>query len=389
MRRTAFRWLAYSAVFACALASPAMPKGVGGSVKGATVWVPDYYGGYLLIDDFNAKGKLSSKKLSLSSHACNPNAVTVQKGQIYIVCNGDFGGLDQVLVYDATSLSYVKTIAGIDANGADYFSGGSLVGIVFDTKGNLWTSAYNANALLRVPKANLGKSNPLIDREVIDSPDSPAGLALDNDKSFWIVGQYAGGIVLNFTDDVLNQPGSFLKGNPLNPSPRYCISNAADGCQQMSGLFNNPEGVAVFDGSVWVSNNGGNAPAATIIRLDQKGGQLSATTYGGKVNAPFACPGGMFSATGPTGTQTLWVNDEGRDVAHTDCGATAGDQSASAGLVMEFLSDDLSDPSAPNQREIQKLEENENQQSRIRWDFCSATLTYRLKIGSARISGYR
>jgi len=49
----------------------------------------------------------------------------------------------------------------------------------------------------------------------------------------------------------------------------------------------------------------------------------------------------MFSATGPTGTQTLWINDEGRDVANTDCGATAKDQSDKAGLVMEFLASGL------------------------------------------------
>jgi len=323
-------------------ALPVAAKGVGGAPDGATVWVPDYYGGYVLIDDFDNKGTLTSTKLSFAGHPCNPNSVAVQSGEIYIVCNGDFGNADQILIYDENSGSYVKTITGVDANGASYFSGASLVGILFDAHGNLWTTAYSNNTLLRVPAANLTKSNPLIDREVIDSPDTPAGLALDSDNSFWVVGQYQGGIVLNFTDDVLNQSGSFLKGNPLNPSPRYCISNSASGCQNVSGLFNNPEGVAVFDGSAWVSNNGGNAPAATIVRLDPKGGQLNATTFGGTVNAPFACPGGLFAAKGPTGTQTLWVNDEGRNVKHTDCGASSGDQSASAGLVMEFVKSGLS-----------------------------------------------
>ncbi|MEI9929579.1 MAG: hypothetical protein WDM89_03155 [Rhizomicrobium sp.] len=330
------------ACLAASLAAlPAASKGVGGAGDGATVWVPDYYGGYVLIDNFDSKGKLTSKKLSLSGHTCNPNSVAVQSGQLYIVCNGDFGNADQILVYDATALSYVKTITGVDANGASYFGGASLVGIMFDSHGNLWTTAYNANTLLRVPKANLGQSNPLIDREVIDSPDTPAGLTIDSDKSFWIVGQYQGGIVLNFTDDVLNQSGSFLQGNPLNPSPRYCISNNASGCQQVAGLFDNPEGVAVFNKSVWVSNNGGNAPTATIVQLSVKGGQINGATYGGTLNAPFACPGGMFTATGPKGTQTLWINDEGRDVAHTDCGASSSDQSASAGLVMEFLKSGL------------------------------------------------
>jgi hypothetical protein len=343
MRQTVFRMIISLAIWQCVAALPVAAKGVGGSVNGATVWVPDYYGSDVLIDVFDAGGNLTTSKIQLSAHSCNPNAVTVQNGQVYIVCNSGFGGADQILVYDATSLAYVKTITGVDKNGAKYFAGSSLIGIVFDAKGNLWVSGYGNDTLLRIPKANLGQANPLIDREVVHSPDEPAGLALDRDKSLWVVGQFGGGIVLNFTNDVLNQKGSFLKGNPLNPTPRYCISDSADGCQQSGGLFNNPEGVAVFGGSVWVSNNGGNAPAAAIVRLDKNGGQLDAATFGGKVNDPFACPGGMFAAIGPTGTSTLWINDEGRDVAHTDCGASAGDQSASAGLVMEFLKTGLSD----------------------------------------------
>jgi hypothetical protein len=314
---------------------------VGGSVNGATVWVPDYYGRYILVDTFASDGGLTTNTVPLADKLCNPNAVVVQGGSLYIVCNSGFGGIDQILVYNASTLGYVKTITGTDADGADYFTGSSLVGIAFDADGNLWTTGYSSNTLLRVPEANLASANPHIDREVIDSPDAPAGLTLDSDKSMWIVGQYDGGVVLNFTNSVLNQPGKFLKGNPLNPTPRLCISNSVPGCQQEGGLFDNPEGVAVFNGSVWISNNGGNAPAATIVRLKKQKGQLDPSTYGSKVNAPFACPGGMFSATGPTGTQTLWVNDEGRNVANTDCGSSAADQSAIAGLVMEFLASGL------------------------------------------------
>ena len=313
------------------------PKGVGGSSNGATVWVPDYYGQYVLVDTFDSSGNLTTITIPVADKSCSPNALTVQSGFLYVVCNSDFGGADQILVYDATSLAYVKAITGKDDNGADYFTGSSLVGILFDAKGNLWTSGYASNTLLRVPPANLGNADPHIDREVIHSPDSPAGLALDHDKSVWVVGQYGGGIVVNFTNTVLNQPGTFLIDNPLDPTPRYCISNDVSGCQQVSGLFDNPEGAAVFHGSVWVSNNGGNAPAATLVRLTVNNGQLDSVTYGGTVNHPFACPGGLFAATGPTGTPTLWVNDEGRNVANTDCGSTGNDQSATAGLVMEFL----------------------------------------------------
>jgi streptogramin lyase len=179
------------------------PKGVGGSVNGAVVWVPDYYARYVLIDTFDADGNLSTAKIPVADKACNPNALTVAAGSLYVVCNSDFGGSDQILVYDAKSLSYVKTIGGTDANGADYFTGSSLTGILFDAKGNLWTTGYASNTLLRVPKPNLGEADPHIDREVIDSPDSPAGLALDSDKSVWVVGQYQGGIVVNFTNAVL------------------------------------------------------------------------------------------------------------------------------------------------------------------------------------------
>jgi hypothetical protein len=320
---------------------------VGGSVDGAVVWVPDYYGQYVLIDTFDAKGDLATATIPLADKSCNPNALSVQGGSRYVVCNSDFGGVDQILVYDAASHDYRKTITGVDANGADYFTGSSLTAVLFDAKGNLWTTGYASDTLLRVPSANLGQPNPLIDREVIHSPDSPAGLALDRDKSIWVVGQYEGGIVANFTNAVLNQKGSFLKNNPLNPAPRYCISNSIAGCQQQSGLFDNPEGVAVFHGAVWVSNNGGDAPAATIVRLAVTGGQLAAATYGGALNQPFACPGGLFSATGPTGVETLWINDEGRDVPNTDCGSSSADQSATAGLVMEFLRSGLKNQAAP------------------------------------------
>jgi len=314
---------------------------VGGAVNHAAVWVPDYFGlGVKIYNfDYTAKpAKFTTTSLDLSGKSCNPNALAIQGKFLYIVCNGDFGHLDQILVYKAKTLAYAKTITGIDAHGTPYFAGASLIGILFDAHGNLWTSGYNFNTLLRIPAANLSQPNPRVDREVIDSPDSPAGLALDGDNSIWVVGQFQGGIVLNFTDDILNQAGSFLAGNPLNPTPRSCISNDAFGCQQQQGLFNNPEGVAVFQNQVWVSNNGGNAPAATLVRLTKKAGdQLQPLTYGGTVDQPFACPGGLFTAIGPGDTPTLWVNDEGFGVHDTDCGASGADQGAKLGRVMEFL----------------------------------------------------
>jgi hypothetical protein len=205
-------------------------------------------------------------------------------------------------------------------------------------------SAYQTNELLRISSGRLATTSPRIDRVVIESPDPPAGLALDTDGSLWVVGQFDGGIAVNFTDAVINQPGSFLGANPLNPAPRYCISNAPPRCQQTAGLFNNPEGVAVFQGSVWVSNNGGNAPAATLVRLLEHPATmtLSSSIFGGTVGQPLSCPGGMFAAGVPgTAPNTLWVNDEGYGVANTDCGSSAADQGDELGRVLQFLPGDL------------------------------------------------
>ncbi len=239
--------------------------------------------------------------------------------ELYIVCNSDWGGPDVVVGYNTSTHQY-KEITGIATDGHNYFSDSHLVGILFDSHNNLWVSGVQKNDLLRVPSAELATSSPKIDRQVINSPNSPVGLAIDSDNSIWVVGQYGGGIVVNFPDTVLNGPGTYLGSTALNPSPKFCISNGASGCQQKSSLFNNPEGVAVFDGSIWVSNNGGGAPASTIVRLEkEQKNQLSATKYGGVTNKPFACPGGMFAVAAPSGGKaSLWVNDEGFDVPNTD-----------------------------------------------------------------------
>jgi len=330
---------------------------VGGSKNHVTVWVPQYYGGRVYVSTFDYTvnpATFTQKSLYVGSRHCNPNSVVVQNGALYVVCNSDFGGRDVVLVYDAASLKYLKAISGVASDSKNYFTGGSLIGAVFDTHGNLWVSAYNGNDLLRIPAGRLSSSSPHIDRQVVDSPDSPAGMAIDpSNGSMWVVGQYAGGIVLNFSDATLNQAGTFLGATALNPSPDYCISNSAGpGCQNVPGLFNAPEGVAIFDGSIWVSNNGGNAPTGTIVSLDLgAGNQLVGSTYGTTVGSPFSCPGGMFAAHVGGRTATLWVNDEGYGIAGTDCGSSGADQGDQLGRVLEFLPQDLrSHQAAPTPR---------------------------------------
>lgn len=342
-------WLAVFLMIVIAGLSPvpANAAPIGGAKNHVTVWVPQYYGGRVYVSTFDytvTPAKFTQKSLYVASRHCNPNSVVVQNGTLYVVCNSDFGGRDMVLVYDAASLKYLKTITGVASDGKNYFTGGSLIGAVFDAHGNLWISAYNGNDLLRIPAGRLSSNLPHVDRQVIDSPDSPAGMAIDpSNGSMWVVGQYAGGIVLNFPDATLNQAGTFLGASALNPSPAYCISNAAGaGCQNVPDLFNAPEGIAVFDGSIWVSNNGGNAPTGTIVSLAPKaGGQLASATFGGTVGDPFSCPGGMFAAGVAGRTPTLWINDEGYGIAGTDCGSSAADQGDQLGRVLEFLPQDL------------------------------------------------
>ena len=341
-------WLAggIAVAFGLTAQAPAAVK-VGGAANHARIWIPEYYGGVVYADTFDytvTPAKLTRKAISVKARHCNPNSVTVAGANLYVVCNSDFGGKDQVLVYNASTYAFIRTISGIGTDGQNYFTGSSLIGSVFDTHGNLWLSGYNSNDLLRIPAAQLAKTAPRVDRQVVDSPDSPAGLAIDpSDGSFWVVGQFAGGIVLNFPDSTLNQAGTFLGATALNPSPSHCISDSAGaGCQNVANLFDAPEGVAVFDGGIWVSNNGGNAPTGTIVELKKLAGvSLSHTVFGGTVGEPFSCPGGMFSASMTGGTPTLWVNDEGYGIAGTDCGSSAADQGDQLGRVLEFLPNDL------------------------------------------------
>jgi hypothetical protein len=309
------------------------------------IWAPDYYGGFVYYHQLNyatTSPAYSVTRINVSTQSCNPNSLAISGGFLYVVCSSGNGGEDQILVYNATTRSYVKTITGRGTDNNNYFTGSSLIAVLFDVHGNLWVSGYKSNDLLRIPKSQLSSKTPLVDRQVVDSPDSPAGLALDTDKSIWVVGQYDNGIVLNFADSVLNQPGTFLGATALNPTPAYCVSNDIAGCQPV-GLFNSPEGVAVLTGHVYVSNNGGNAPAASLVELTKipGGTTLSTTVIGGVVGAPFSCPGGVFAIKLPNGVNSLWVNDEGYHVANTDCGAGPADQGNSVGRVLEFTSTGL------------------------------------------------
>jgi hypothetical protein len=58
-------------------------------VNGAVVYVPDYYGRYVLVDTFDSKSKLATATILVDSNSCNPNALTVQGAPLYVVCNSE------------------------------------------------------------------------------------------------------------------------------------------------------------------------------------------------------------------------------------------------------------------------------------------------------------
>lgn len=339
------RLVARLSIFLLCLTCSAAMAGLPGGVHHQTIWVPDFYGKKVyrhLIDQTAAPATLTTKTIDVAARKCNPNSVAVRASLLYVVCNSDWGGLDQILVYDAVRLTFVKKVSGAGSDGYAYFAGAGLVAIAFDRHGHLWVTGYNKNALYRIPASRLAAAVPTVDRQVIDSPGSPAGLTVASDGSFWVVGQYSGGILLQFPDAVLNVAGTFDHTHPLNPNPTACLSNNVGGCQAVAGLFVAPEGVAVFGGAVWVSDNGGNAPGKRLVRAAPKGdGTFTTAVYGGTAAKPFSCPGGLFAPTLAGATAQLWVNDEAYGKTATTCGATAGSQGSKVGRVLAFQSADL------------------------------------------------
>lgn len=287
-------------------------------LKLSQVYSLDYVGRQLLVST-----TLQTKTVSLGN--CNPNSVAVNQNLIYVVCNSDWGNPDAVQVYNQ-KYQLLKTIRSSEFN--------SLVAIAFDAANNAWISSINNHSIVKLSAASLASANPTVSQKLEHSPDSPIGLAFDTDGSLWVSSVYAGGLVLNIAaQDLASSQYS------LDVSPRYCISNAAAGCQTVAGLFDVPEGIAVWNNAVWVANNGGNHPAHQLVRLTVSGNQLSSRVYGQAVAQPFYCPGGLFATP-----DALWLNDQGFGKANTSCGATAEDQAGQTGAILRLTTQTLNTP---------------------------------------------
>jgi hypothetical protein len=300
---------------------------------------PDYVGGKVTIIQTGPR----TGSFSVLTPNCNPNSVVIGGWKLYVACNRDYGKSDFIGVYDFVELSglrpldletaFEKTIDSPEFDG--------IVAIKFDSESNLWVSSYNNDQIIRFPKASLDSSNPKPDRKLVHSPDKPAGINFDpQNGSLWVVGQYSNGIVLNISKAELNKSGPIVAGmTTIDATPSYCISNDAAGCQQQAGLFDNPEGVAILNDDIWISNNGGNHPAASLIRLRPKQNQVD--RFGNGVAKPFSCPGGL-DIDESVDPPALWVNEQSFSLANTSCGAS--DQNSGTGKILFYGASQLDNP---------------------------------------------
>jgi hypothetical protein len=203
--------------------------------------------------------------------------------------------------------------------------------MTFDSQGDLWIASYGNNEVLEITAASLGSATPSSTVNLLDSPASPVALAFDSDGSLWVTGQYLGGILLNFTADQQNQGAS--------ATPRYCMVETGtnqDGCQYAT--FLGTEGLALFNGDVWVANNDtgsdGATPGRELFDIRVVAGTLSLiATYGDSAtpgSSPIVCPGGLFATP-----LHLWVNDESYGESDPKCGA-GGDVAPSTGGIFDL-----------------------------------------------------
>jgi hypothetical protein len=301
------------------------------------VWVPDYYGGLLQV---RVGTGTTPTAITVGLPSCNPNAVAVNNNLAYVVCNSDYGNADKILVYNASTIRSAAagtlTITPEQTITSAQFN--SLIGITFDSSNDLWVASYNNGQVESISAATLNTASPAVTVNLVNSPPKPVALAFDKNGSLWVTGQYNGGILLNFPTSQLTEGAAAI--------PDYCLAttNLGAGCQYVDNVFLNPEGLALFNGDVWVANNnagsGGNVPGREIVDLKYTAGTggnpgtvtVNATFGSSTVAAdsPFVCPGGLYA-----GAVHLWVNDESYGEANPQCGAE-GDIASKTGGVFDF-----------------------------------------------------
>jgi GH18 family chitinase/sugar lactone lactonase YvrE len=312
------------------------------------VWIPDFQGQALNVEiGTGATAKLVTVALP---GTCYPNSVAVQGTNAYVACTIYNADKDEILVYNATTihnaaagaltLAPTKTITNANFNG--------LIGLAFDASGNLWVASggnfANNGTIEEISSATLNTATPSVSVAIPNGVNGllfPTGLAFNTDGSLWVTDN--NGILLNFPATQLTKGAAAV--------PAYCIATTdiEDGgatCQTQNGIFPSPEGVAVFNGEVWVANNnqggGGTSPGVSVTGFSftpgvagQPGTLAVKETYGTAAGKPFSCPGGLFA-----GSVHLWVNDESYGEANPQCGAN-GDVAPNVGGVFAFTPTEL------------------------------------------------
>ncbi len=308
------------------------------------VWIPNFQGQSLNVEiGTGPTAKLVTVALPST---CFPNSVVVKGTNAYVACTiNTNGSKDEILVYNANTIHNAAAgalnLPPTQTIVSNNFYG--LIGQAFDASGNLWVASggnfSNQGYVVEISAATLNTVNPSVTVTIPNNTNSlvfPTGLAFNTDGSLWVTDN--NGILMNFPATQLTKGAAAV--------PQYCIATTdieVGGvvCQTQTGVFHAPEGVAIFNGQVWVANNSqgdnGNIPGVSLTAFSYTPGAVGLPgtlalkeTYGTAAGKPFSCPGGLFA-----GSVNLWVNDESYGEANPQCGAN-GDVSGNVGGIFAF-----------------------------------------------------